>query len=79
MGKLAINPGDQIYTKSHVNGADSVKSEHDLYTVVLALSERFDMHGIRIFKDSGNTPKLAYRALLRQVALLLTNSGRVAM
>jgi hypothetical protein len=37
------------------------------------------MHGIRIFKDSGNTPELAYRALLRQVAIALTDSGYVAM
>jgi hypothetical protein len=69
-----INPDDQIYTKSRVN-----KTEYDLYTVVLALSERFGMHGIRIFKDSGKTPELAHRALLRQVALLLTDSGHVAM
>jgi hypothetical protein len=79
VGKLDFNPDDQIYTKSHVNGADSVMSEHNLYTVVLALSERFSMHEIRIFKDSGNTPELAYRALLRQVALILTDSGQVAM
>lgn len=35
--------------------------------------------GARIFKDSGNTPELAYRALLRQVALKLADSGHVAM
>jgi hypothetical protein len=72
-----INPDDQIYTKSNANGVN--KYEHDFYTAVLTLTERFGMHGIRIFKDSGNTPELAYRALLRQVAMALTDSGYVAM
>jgi hypothetical protein len=76
-----INPDDQLYTKSHTkshtSGVD--KSEHDFYTAVLTLTERFGMHGIRIFKDSGNTPELAYRALLRQVAIALTDSSYIAM
>jgi hypothetical protein len=70
-----INPDDQIYTKSHANAAH--KFEHDLYTVVLTLSQRFGINGPRIFKDSGNSPELAYRALLRQLALKLTDSGYI--
>jgi hypothetical protein len=72
-----INPDDQIYTKSHANGAH--KFEHDYYTVVLTLSERFGMNGARVFKDSGNSPELAYRALLKQLALKLTDSGYIPM
>jgi hypothetical protein len=57
-----INPDDQLYTKSHTNGVN--KSEHDFYTAVPTINERFGMHGIRIFKDSGNTPELVHKAQL---------------
>jgi len=51
---------------------DSV--EKDDYTVALTLSDRTSKGGTRMFKDSGNTPELAYEALLRQLALELANS-----
>jgi hypothetical protein len=37
------------------------------------------MKGIRVSNDSGNTPELAYKFLLRQLAIALTDSGYVAI
>ena len=72
-----INPDDQIYTKTFSNG--SHKSEKDYYTVVLSFSERFGIQGIKIFKDSGDSPELAYKALLRQVAFEMTARNHIPM
>lgn len=70
-----INPDDQAYTKHRANGAH--KFEKDYYTIVLSFSERFGMNGIRIFKGSGDSPELAYRALLKQTAFKLTEVSHV--
>lgn len=73
-----INPDDQIYTKSHAS--ENSKFGHELYTVVLALNEHFGQNAtIRIRKASGTTPELAYRELLKQTAMALTEHGHVAM
>lgn len=73
-----INPDDQLYTKSHAS--EDSKHVHELYTVVLALNERFGQTtSIRIHKASGTTPEKAYRELLKQTGMALTNSGHVAM
>lgn len=73
-----INPDDQIYTKSHAS--ENSKFGHELYTVVLALNEHFGQNAtIRIRKASGTTPELAYRELLKQTAMALTDNGHVAM
>lgn len=73
-----INPDDQLYTKSHAS--ENSKSANELYTVVLALNERFGQNTtIRIRKASATTPELAYRELLKQTALALTDNGHVAM
>ncbi|CAD0106047.1 unnamed protein product [Aureobasidium uvarum] len=73
-----INPDDQTYTNS--NAGEANKSEYELYTVVLAFSERFGKSTtIRIWKASATTPELAYRDLLKQTALALTDHGHVAM
>ncbi|KAG9700867.1 hypothetical protein KCU95_g944, partial [Aureobasidium melanogenum] len=73
-----INPDDQLYTKSHAS--ENGKTAHELYTVVLALNERFGKNiSIRIRKASATTPELAYRELLKQTALALTEHGHVAM
>jgi hypothetical protein len=44
---------------------------------MFALSKYFGMSAI-IDDDPGSTPELAYRALLRQVAITFTNSGHIA-
>lgn len=67
-----INPDDQAYTKHHANGAQ--KFQKDYYTVVVFFSERFGINGIRIFKESGDTPKIAHEALLRQLAKQATDN-----
>ncbi|KAG9516598.1 hypothetical protein KCU93_g9061, partial [Aureobasidium melanogenum] len=73
-----INPDDQLYTKSHAS--ENGNSGHELYTVVLALNEYFGQNTtIRIRKASGATPEKAYRELLKQTALALTEHGHVAM
>lgn len=73
-----INPDDQLYTISHAS--ENGKSGHELYTVVLALNERFGQNTtIRIRKASGTTPEKAYRELLKQTAMALTEHGHVAM
>ncbi|KAG9515479.1 hypothetical protein KCV07_g7475, partial [Aureobasidium melanogenum] len=73
-----INPDDQLYTKSHAS--ENSNSGHELYTVVLALNECFGQNTtIRIRKASGATPEKAYRELLKQTALALTEHGHVAM
>ena len=57
-----INPDDQIY-KNRTNGAHKFQKDYD--TVVPTRSERFGTNSVRIFKDSGDTPKLAYEGILR--------------
>jgi len=68
-----LNPKFFLYCEVRNDIIGEKEKTFDLYTVVLALTERFGTNAtMHIHKSSGATPEQAYRALLRETAMNLT-------
>jgi hypothetical protein len=63
-------------TSSHMPVKPTSSKKSSTLLCLLSLPKRSGTNEVRIFKDSGNSPELARRALLIRVTLKATGSGQ---